>query len=52
MQSLSGAFSERIEAFEQELIALRVFVEATIDFPDEDVEFLETAQVKAASMQY
>lgn len=47
MQSLSGAFSERIEAFEQELIALRVFVEATIDFPDEDVEFLETAQVKA-----
>ena len=46
MHSLSGAFSARIAAFEQELTTLRVFVEATIDFPDEDVEFLEAAQVK------
>jgi tRNA modification GTPase len=40
MRSLQGAFSERIRELLQELVALRVFVEASIDFPEEEVDFL------------
>jgi len=40
MRSLEGAFSARIQELLQELISLRVFVEASIDFPEEEVDFL------------
>ena len=45
MRSLQGAFFERIHELLQELVSLRVFVEASIDFPEEEVDFLADAQV-------
>ena len=45
-RSLSGAFSAEIRALSEALIELRMFVEATLDFPEEDVEFLRAADVR------
>ena len=45
MRSLSGEFSREIGAAVDALIDLRMYTEATLDFPDEDVEFLEAAGV-------
>ncbi|MEO5764737.1 MAG: tRNA uridine-5-carboxymethylaminomethyl(34) synthesis GTPase MnmE [Casimicrobiaceae bacterium] len=39
-RSLTGAFSREIRALVERLIELRMFTEATLDFPDEDIEFL------------
>lgn len=44
-RSLQGAFSRRIDSLQQELTGLRVFVEAAIDFPDEEVDFLAESDV-------
>ncbi len=41
MRSLQGDFSQLIDTLLAEVIELRVFVEATIDFPDEDLDPLE-----------
>jgi tRNA modification GTPase len=46
-RSLQGVFSERVHALQQELTALRVFVEAAIDFPDEEIDFLAESDVVA-----
>ncbi|GMV48081.1 MAG: tRNA modification GTPase MnmE [Pseudomonadota bacterium] len=43
-RSLVGAFSREIEALAQQTIELRTLVEATLDFPDEEIEFLDRAQ--------
>ena len=43
LRSLQGAFSLRIEELLDALIELRTLVEATLDFPDEDVEFIKQA---------
>lgn len=40
-RSLSGEFSSRTVAIKDELIEIRVFVEAAIDFSDEEIDFLE-----------
>ncbi len=40
MQSLQGKFSERLQKLYHRMVELRVHVEAAIDFPDEDVDFL------------
>lgn len=45
MRSLQGEFSKRIHALVESLIYLRTFIEATLDFPEEDVEFVENAKV-------
>jgi tRNA modification GTPase len=37
-QSLQGVFSRRIDALIEQLIQLRMLLEATLDFPDEDVD--------------
>ena len=47
MRSLQGDFSRHIEALVDALTELRIFVEATLDFPDEEVEFLESGKVRA-----
>lgn len=39
-RSLTGEFSQRVDALVGALTALRVYVEAALDFPDEDVDFL------------
>lgn len=45
VRSLQGAFSSEVHGIAEHLAKLRVLVEACIDFPDEDVEFLEAGQV-------
>ena len=45
-RSLSGVFSDEVDALAAELIELRLLVEATLDFPEEEVEFLETADAR------
>jgi tRNA modification GTPase len=45
-RSLSGAFSERITALRDRLIELRMLVEATLDFPEEEIDFLEKADAR------
>ncbi len=42
-RSLEGAFSRDIHALVDEVIALRMLVEATLDFPEEEIDFLEAA---------
>lgn len=39
-RSLSGAFSAEIHSLRDALIHLRMLVEATLDFPEEDIDFL------------
>lgn len=41
VRSLSGEFSRAVDALAIELTALRMLVEATLDFPDEEVDFLQ-----------
>ncbi len=43
LRSLQGAFSTEVNALTKSLIELRTLVEATLDFPEEDIEFLEQA---------
>jgi tRNA modification GTPase len=45
LRSLSGAFSERVDALLADLVELRCFVEAAIDFPEEEIDFLADARV-------
>jgi len=40
LRSLSGAFSTAVHALEAQLSSLRVWVEAALDFPDEDLDLL------------
>ena len=40
VRSLQGEFSQRIAALQNELTELRVHVEAAIDFPEEEIDFL------------
>ncbi|MGB0722345.1 MAG: tRNA uridine-5-carboxymethylaminomethyl(34) synthesis GTPase MnmE [Gammaproteobacteria bacterium] len=40
VRSLDGQFSDRVTGLERSLVELRVYVEAAIDFPDEEVDFL------------
>ncbi|MGL4826902.1 MAG: tRNA uridine-5-carboxymethylaminomethyl(34) synthesis GTPase MnmE [Vibrionaceae bacterium] len=46
LQSLQGAFSQRIEELVQRVIELRIYVEAAIDFPDEEIDFLSDGKVQ------
>ncbi|MEW6119007.1 MAG: tRNA uridine-5-carboxymethylaminomethyl(34) synthesis GTPase MnmE [Pseudomonadota bacterium] len=43
MRSLSGAFSARVRALVDGLTHLRTLVEATLDFPEEEIDFLRRA---------
>lgn len=45
LRSLNGEFSRRITALSAQLIQLRTYVEAAIDFPDEEIDFLEEGAV-------
>jgi len=44
VRSLSGAFSREVTELKDRLVDLRMLVEATLDFPDEEVDFLESAR--------
>lgn len=45
MRSLQGEFSRRIDGMVERLIRLRMYVEAAIDFPEEEIDFLADAAV-------
>ncbi len=40
LQSMEGVFSRKVEALLHSLITLRVHIEAAIDFPEEEIDFL------------
>ena len=44
--SLSGAFSKEIHTLRDALIRLRMLVEATLDFPEEEIDFLQKADAQ------
>lgn len=43
-RALAGAFSEKVHVLSAGLVELRMLVEATLDFPEEDIDFLRHAQ--------
>ncbi len=43
LRSLSGTFSRAVDALAEQLIRLRMHVEAAIDFPEEEIDFLSDA---------
>jgi len=45
MRSLQGEFSARVEATRAALTHLRVYVEAAIDFPEEEIDFLASTEL-------
>ena len=45
VRSLSGEFSQRINALLLKLIDLRMFVEACLDFPEEEIDFITQGRV-------
>ena len=45
-RSLEGAFSKRVHALVDDVITLRMLVEATLDFPEEEIDFLEAANAR------
>ncbi len=45
LRSLQGEFSRQIQALVEALINLRIYVEAAIDFPEEEVDFLADGKV-------
>lgn len=47
LRSLQGEFSARVNAVCEALTALRVYVEAAIDFPEEEIDFLASTELAA-----
>ncbi|TMW39180.1 hypothetical protein DOY81_015740, partial [Sarcophaga bullata] len=47
MNSLQGAFSSHIHQLVEALTHLRIYVEAAIDFPDEEIDFLSDGKIEA-----
>jgi len=45
VRSLQGAFSRRIDALVEAVTHLRIYVEAAIDFPEEEIDFLADGKV-------
>ena len=45
-QSLSGAFSQVVHRLVEQTINLRMLVEATLDFPEEEIDFLEKSNAR------
>ncbi len=46
MRSLEGEFSAAVQAMAQALTELRMLVEATLDFPEEELDFLKAADAE------
>ncbi|WP_395702228.1 tRNA uridine-5-carboxymethylaminomethyl(34) synthesis GTPase MnmE [Aquabacterium sp.] len=45
-RSLSGAFSREVDGLRERIVRLRMLVEATLDFPEEEIDFLEKADAR------
>lgn len=48
LMSLQGGFKKHIEQLLQQIIEIRVYVEAAIDFPEEEIDFLSDGKVEQA----
>ncbi|HET8706321.1 MAG TPA: tRNA uridine-5-carboxymethylaminomethyl(34) synthesis GTPase MnmE [Pseudomonadales bacterium] len=46
IRSLQGEFSNRVNQLVEALIHLRMYVEAAIDFPEEDIDFLSDGKIE------
>lgn len=46
VNSLQGSFSREVDALVEQLIRLRIYVEAAIDFPEEEIDFLSDGRVR------
>ena len=46
IRSLEGEFSKNINSLLQKLIGLRTFVESALDFPEEEIDFIQEADIK------
>ncbi|MGN1209053.1 MAG: tRNA uridine-5-carboxymethylaminomethyl(34) synthesis GTPase MnmE, partial [Duodenibacillus sp.] len=44
-RSLQGVFSERSDAICREILELRAYIEATLDFPEEEIDFVRDGHV-------
>ncbi|OOF81538.1 tRNA uridine-5-carboxymethylaminomethyl(34) synthesis GTPase MnmE [Rodentibacter caecimuris] len=47
LKSLQGEFSHKVNALVDSVIYLRTYVEAAIDFPDEEIDFLADGKIEA-----
>ncbi|MXP49799.1 tRNA uridine-5-carboxymethylaminomethyl(34) synthesis GTPase MnmE [Pantoea sp. Eser] len=47
VNSLQGVFSTRVNQLVEALTHLRIYVEAAIDFPDEEIDFLSDGKIEA-----
>ena len=47
VRSLQGEFSENIHDLVEKLIELRLYVEAALDFPEEEIDFISDGKVEA-----
>jgi tRNA modification GTPase len=47
LRSLEGEFSRRVRALTAAVVRLRVWIEAAIDFPDEEIDFLSAPELRA-----
>lgn len=45
-RSLEGVFSQKVNQLLDELTSLRVFIEAALDFPDEEIDFIAESDVR------
>jgi tRNA modification GTPase len=52
VNALTGAFSAHIKTLQEKLIRLRMFTEATLDFPEEEgVEFIQAENARGQAME-
>ena len=52
LRSLSGVFSREIDQLVQRLITLRMLIEATLDFPEEEIDLIQQTDVANRLQQF
>ncbi|MCR3755689.1 MAG: 5-carboxymethylaminomethyluridine-tRNA synthase GTPase subunit [Sodalis sp. Psp] len=48
VNSLQGVFSDRMRELVEAITNLRIYIEAAIDFPDEEIDFLSNGEIEAS----
>jgi tRNA modification GTPase len=51
LRSLQGAFSQSVRAITEQLIGLRLHIEATLEFPEEEIDFLADENLSTRAQQ-
>jgi tRNA modification GTPase len=47
LRSLEGQFSSRVRALTESVVRMRVWIEAAIDFPEEEIDFLSAPELRS-----